>query len=87
MKQHFKVQRFFGTSENAVKSQSWVAVAVYILMAIIRNDLGIDLSSSRMMQTMAVVPFEQVSLHELFTESWPAASVSMCPERETDAAV
>ena len=70
MKQHLEIQRFFGTSENAVKSQIWVAVAVYVLVAIVRKELGIELSPYRMMQTMSVMPFEQVSLHELFTESW-----------------
>ena len=48
----------------------WVAVAVYVLVAIVRKELGIKLSPYRMMQTMSVMPFEQVSLHEWFTESW-----------------
>ena len=69
MKQHLEIQRFFGTSENAVKSQIWVAVAVYVLVAIVRKRLGIELSPYRMMQTMSVMPFEQVPLHELLTES------------------
>ena len=43
MKQHLEIQRFFGTSENAVKSQIWVAVAVYVLVAIVRKELGIAL--------------------------------------------
>ena len=69
MKQHLEIQRFFGTSENAVKSQIWVAVAVYVLVAIVRKELGIELSPYRMMQTISVMPFEQVLLPELFTES------------------
>lgn len=71
MKQHLEIQRFFGTSENAVKSQIWVAVAVYVLVAIARKELCIDQSPCRMMQTMSVMPFEQVPLLELFTESRP----------------
>ncbi len=71
MKQHLEIQRFFGTSENAVKSQIWVAVAVYVLVAIVRKELGIELSPYRMMQTISVMPFEQVSLYELLTESVP----------------
>ena len=71
MKQHLEIQRFFGTSENAVKSQIWVAVAVYVLVAIVRKELGIELSPYRMMQTIAVMPFEPVSLYELLTESVP----------------
>ena len=53
-----------------MKSQIWVAVAVYVLVTIVRKELGIELSPYRMMQTMSVMPFEQVSLHESFTESW-----------------
>ena len=71
MKQHLEIQRFFGTSENAVKSQIWVAVAVYVLVAIVRKELGIELSPYRMMQTISVMPFEQVSLYELLMESVP----------------
>ena len=48
----------------------WVAVAVYVPVAIAHKELGIRLSPYRMNQTMSVMPFEQVSLHELFTESW-----------------
>ena len=48
----------------------WVAVAVYVLVAIAHKELGIELSAHRMIQTISVMPFEQVSLHELFTESW-----------------
>ena len=70
-KQHLEIQRFFGTSENAVKSQIWIAVAVYALVAIIRKELDIELSPYRMMQTISITPFEQVSLYELLTESWP----------------
>ena len=69
MKQHLEIQRFFGTSENAVKSQIWIAVAMYALVAIIRKELGIELSAYRMMQTISVMPFEQVPLYELFTDS------------------
>ena len=66
------MQRFFGTSENAVKSQIWIAVAVYVLVAIIRKELGIELSPYRMMQTISVMPFEPVPLYELLTESQPS---------------
>ena len=48
----------------------WVAVAVYVPMAIAHKELGIKLSPYRMKQTKSVMPFEQVSLHESFTESW-----------------
>jgi len=68
-KQHLEIQRFFGTSENAVKSQIWIAVAMYALVAIVRKELGLALSPYRMLQTISVMPFEQVPLYELFSES------------------
>ena len=67
MKQHLEIQRFFGTSENAVKTQIWIAVSVYVLVAIARKDLRIEMSPYRMIQTMSLTPFEQVHLYELFT--------------------
>ena len=48
----------------------WVAVAVYVLVAIAHKELGIELSAYRVIQNMSVMPFEQVSLYELLTESW-----------------
>ena len=73
MKQQLEIQRFFGTSENAVKSQIWIAVAVYVLVTIIRKELGIELSPYRMTQILSVTPFEQVPLYELFAGSRPLA--------------
>jgi uncharacterized protein DUF4372/DDE family transposase len=69
IKQHLRIKRFFGTSENAVKTQVWVAVSVYLLVAIIRKRLGIDVSLYSMLQIVSVTPFENLPLIELFTES------------------
>ena len=44
IKQHLRIKRFFGTSENAVKSQIWIAVSVYVLIAIIKKRLNLDVS-------------------------------------------
>ena len=71
MQQHLEIQRFFGTSENPVKSQIWIAVTVYALVAIVRKQLGIELSPYRMMQTISVTPFEQVLFDQSFGDSWP----------------
>ena len=67
IKQHLRVKRFFGTSENAVKSQLWVAVSVYVLVAIIRKRLGIETSLYRMLQILSILPFEQVPLLSALT--------------------
>ena len=67
VKQHLRVKRFLGVSENAVKSQLWVAVSVYVLVAILRKRLGIDTPLYTMLQILSVMPFEQVPLYEALT--------------------
>ncbi len=67
IKQHLRIKRFFGTSENAVKSQIWIAVAVYVLVAIIKKRLNLDLSLHVMLQILSVTPFEKVPLIQLLT--------------------
>ena len=59
IKQHLRIKRFFGTSENAVKSQLWVAVSVYVLVATIRKQLGIETPLYAILQILSVLPFEQ----------------------------
>ena len=68
IKQHLRIKRFFGTSENAVKSQVWIAVAVYVLVAIIRKRLDSGSSLHSMLQILSVTPFEKVPLLQLLTE-------------------
>jgi hypothetical protein len=69
IKQHLRIKRFFGTSENAVKTQVWTAVAVYVLVAIIRKRLDLKLSLHSMLQILSVTPFEKESLIHLLTDS------------------
>jgi len=69
IKQHLRIKRFFGTSENAVKTQVWTAVAVYVLVAIIRKRLDLTLSLHSMLQILSVTPFEKESLIHLLTDS------------------
>jgi len=71
IKQHLRIKRFFGTSENAVKSQIWIAVATYVLVAIIKKRLKLDLSLHAMLQILSVTPFEKAPLLQLFTEMVP----------------
>ena len=52
IKQHLRITRFFGTSENAVKTQVWIAVSVYVLVAIIRKRLALEMSLHSMLQTL-----------------------------------
>jgi len=71
IKQHLRIKRFFGTSENAVKSQVWIAVATYVLVAIVRKRLNLDLSLHAMLQILSVTPFEKIPLFQLFSEVTP----------------
>lgn len=72
IKQHLRIKRFFGTSENAVKTQVWIAVAVYVLVAIIRKRLDLKFSLHSMLQILSVTPFEKIPLIQLLTEMAPA---------------
>jgi hypothetical protein len=76
IKQNLRIKHFFGTSDNAVRTQVWVAVCVYVLIAIIRKQLAVDLSLSQMLQIVSVNVFEQVPLAELFanTSSQPESA-------------
>src|SRR2546428_6581536 len=59
IKQHLRIQAFFGTSENAVKTQIWIAVSVYVLVAIIRKRLGLDASLYQILQILSITLFEK----------------------------
>jgi Domain of unknown function (DUF4372)/Transposase DDE domain len=69
IKQHLRIKRFFGTSENAVKTQVWIAVGMYVLVAIIRKRLNLSLSLHTMLQILSVTPFEKQSLLQLLKEA------------------
>jgi hypothetical protein len=71
VKQHLRIKRFFGTSENAVKTQVWIAVAVYVLVAIMRKQLRLPLSMHAILQILSVSPFEKIPLQQLLTETDP----------------
>ena len=72
IKQHLRIKRFFGTSENAVKTQVWIAVATYVLVVIVRKRLKLDVSLHSLLQILSVTPFEKVSLLQLLTDVPPA---------------
>lgn len=67
IKQHLRIKAFFGTSENAVKSQIWIAVSVYVLVAIIKKRLKLDASLFQLLQILSVTMFERTPLHQLLT--------------------
>jgi len=65
IKQNLRIKHFFGTTANAVKTQVWIAICVYVLVAIVRKELGLELSLSQILQILSVNVFEQVPLAEL----------------------
>jgi len=69
IKQHLRIKQFFGTSENAVTPQIWIAVSVYGLIAIIRKRLGIRTPLSTMLQILSVTLFEKLPLEQAFTDT------------------
>jgi hypothetical protein len=66
IKQHLRIKAFFGLSENAVKTQIWIAVCVYVLMAIIKKKMHLDQSLYTILQVISVSIFEKVPIIELF---------------------
>ena len=63
-----RVKAFYGTSDNAVKTQIWVAIAVYVLVAIIKKQLKIKYSLYTILQVLSVTVFEKESLLQLLTK-------------------
>jgi transposase len=66
IKQHLRIKRFYGTSENAVKTQIWIAVSVYVLVAIVRKRLGLEVSLYTLMQVFSVSIFEKLPIQSAF---------------------
>ena len=69
IKQHLRIKAFFGTSENAVKSQIWIAVSTYVLVAILRRRLNIDNSLYTLLQVLSLTLFERASINQLLMDS------------------
>jgi len=67
IKLHLRIKSFFGTSENAVKSQVWIAVSVYVLVAILRKRLRLDASLYETLQILSLTMFETTPLHQFLT--------------------
>jgi len=66
IKQHLRIKRFYGTSENAVKTQIWIAVSVYVLVAIVRKRLGLEVSLYTLLQVLSVTIFEKMPIQSAF---------------------
>jgi hypothetical protein len=69
IKQHLRIKRFIGNSENAVKTQIWCAVATYVLIAIVKKELQLDASLYTLLQILSVSAFEKTQLSQAFAGS------------------
>ena len=66
IKQHLRIKSFFGTSANAVKSQIWIAISVYLLVAILKKELGIDRTLYEILQVLSLTQFEKTPINQVF---------------------
>jgi len=69
IKQNLRIKNFYGTSENAVKTQIWIAISVYVLVAILKKRLNIPISLYTILQILSVTVFERIPLLQLLTET------------------
>lgn len=69
IKQHLRIKHFYGTSPNAVKTQIWIAVTTYLMVAIIHKQMKLPGTLHRTLQLLSVHPFEKMPLNELLTET------------------
>jgi Domain of unknown function (DUF4372)/Transposase DDE domain len=69
IKQHLRIKRFYGTSENAVKTQIWIAVSVYVLVAIVRKRLKLEAPLYTLLQVFSVTVFEKVEIQTAFARA------------------
>ena len=68
IKQYLRIKTFFGTSANAVKTQIWIAISIYVLIAIVKKELKIELSLGEILQILSIVLFEKVPITQVLTK-------------------
>ena len=81
IKQHLRIKAFFGTSENAVKTQIWSAICVYVLVAIVKKRLAIPASLYEILQILSLALFEKTQVLSLF-QDWPHQSSENEPSNQ-----
>src|SRR6202521_5099309 len=81
VKQHLRIKRFYGTSENAVKSQIWIAVSIYVLIAIIKKRLNLEPSLYTLLQVLSVTVFEKMPLQQAFLNNDYVLEDAMSPKQ------
>ena len=81
IKQHLRIKAFYGISENAVKTQIWIAVSVYVLVAIVRKRLGLDLSLYQILQILSLTLFEKTPILRALQPSDPQEDLGDFPNQ------
>ena len=81
IKQNLRIKHFYGTSENAVKTQIWIAVCVYVLAAIIKKDLALDVSLYTFLQILSVHSFEKTPLGQALFDGGPILPFTASPNQ------
>lgn len=71
IKQHLRIKAFYGTSESAVKTQVWIAISIYVLVAIVKKQLGLDRSLNEILQILSITLFEKVHIFQALAEPIP----------------
>jgi hypothetical protein len=81
IKQHLRIKAFFGTSENAVKSQIWIAVSVYVLVAIVKKRLALPTTLYEILQILSLTLFEKTPINRLFDDDQQQKSLASDPNQ------
>ena len=66
IKQHLRIKQFYGTSDNAVRTQIWIAVSIYVLVAIVKKRLALEASLYTLLQIFSVTLFKKVPMSQAF---------------------
>src|SRR5207237_846976 len=75
IKQHLRIKAFYGTSQNAVKTQIWIAITIYVLIAIIKKELGLSVSIYQILQVVSVTVFERVPILQALQHEEPGENL------------
>ncbi len=81
IKRHLRIQSFFGTTENAVKTQIWIAISVYVLVAILRKRLRLETELRAILQILSLTLFEKVPLYQLLAKNEPQIELPGGPKQ------
>jgi Transposase DDE domain len=83
IKQHLRIKAFYGTSENAVKTQVWIAISVYVLVAIVKKELKLDRSLNEILQILSLTLFEKTPVFQALSQQNAPSANEDCPNQLT----